>query len=104
DEAALFELDGEASESVFRSTGEGFDTWTWASRVQGTVTGDLAFDADTPLPGGWRADLYRHLTGGDTQRLIARGEAYFFTGRLHDRFDSLAMDLEMPGPGSVGPD
>lgn len=104
-EGVIFELDGTATDSVYRvEAGGETSRWIYSSLVEGTVTGSGAFADDTLTPAGWRTDLYLYLTGGDVDSFEARGNVYLFDGRLHERFDSLAMDLELAGPTGLGPD
>lgn len=103
DDAMLFELIGEATDSLSVTTTPDDESWTYTSRVAGTLTGELIF-AETDTPGGFRADLYRRSTGGSSDSLEARGNIYFFEHRIADRFDSFAVDLDFSGPQGAGPD
>lgn len=98
----LFEFDGEGSDAFTLIEDGDYQRWTYNSLVQATVTGTLPFP-DGPT-GGWRTDLNLELSGGDGARVAARGNVFFFEHRIQDRFDSGAMDLEMPGPGSADPE
>lgn len=102
DREARFAFDGEASDSLTRSDAPDYEHWTWSSLVQGTATGSDAFAA-SPTPGGWRADQYVYVEGGDTARLEARGNLYLFEDRIQDRWDSVAMDLTLVGEAGAGP-
>ena len=84
-----FELRGDATESVYSVTAPDYQTWTWQSEIQATVTGSDAF-ADSQ---GWRADLYMSASGGDAATLELRGNAYFFAPVIAGRFDSIDADL-----------
>ncbi len=103
DDDLLFEFSGEASDSVYVSEGEGYETWTYTTLVEGTVSGSDIF-AETLTPDGWRTDLYLFYSGGDADRLEARGNVYLFDGRIHDRFDSIVVDMELVGEVGRGPD
>ena len=50
-----------------------------------------------------RADQYVYVEGGDTARLESRGNLYLFEDRIADRWDSVAMDLELVGDDGAGP-
>jgi len=93
-----FELDGEATDALTRTVAPDYDRYTWSSLVQGTVTGTNVL-ADTPTPGGYRADVYLYVEGGDSARLEARGNVYLYEDRVAERFDSLAADLSYVGVG-----
>ena len=99
---ARFELDGEVSDAVSRSQAPGYDHWTWSSLVQASLTGADLF-AGTATPGGYRADLYLAVSGGDVNALEARGNLYLYDDRLADRFDSVAMDLVLGGECGSAP-
>lgn len=101
----IFEFDGEGNDSLSRvDDSTGFSRFTYSSFVDGTVTGSLPFPTGAETPGGYRTDMYLTYTGGDSERLEARGNVYFFEHRLAGRFDSLAMDLEIVGPLGATPD
>ncbi len=103
-DGALWEFDGDASEGVNYTIGPGYTDWTWSSLVNGTFTGSMAFDG-TETPSGWRTDLYLEASVGDTgDHVEARGNVYLFDARLHGRFDSVVMDLEILGDNALGPD
>lgn len=99
----FFGFRGRASDSLFRSRGDGYDSWRYNSRVTGTVEGTDLF-AGTSTPRGWRTDLNTVYLGGDTERLELRGNGYFFDGRIDVRFDSFNMDIAVITPSSAGPD
>ena len=103
-EDPLWEFDGSVEESLHRVWGPGFDAWTWSSTVDGTFTGTHYFAGNTITPEGWRTDLYLFASEGDADRVEARGNVYLFLPVLHDRFDSMAMDLEIIGANGAGPD
>jgi hypothetical protein len=106
----LFAFDGEGTDALTRTdAADGYEAWTYTSRVQGTVSGTLAFPAEVTstamaTPGGYRTDLYRRATGGVDASLEARGNVYLFEHRIQDRFDSLGLDLELKGPAGAGPE
>ena len=103
-----FELDGEATDSLYRVSAKDYERWTWSSSVRATVTGDLLFGSTTALPGGWRTDLYVYGTGGDADTLNMSGEVYLYGANqgvlFADRFDSMALELEFVGETGAGPD
>lgn len=97
-----FEFDGEASDSLYRLDAAGYERFTYATTIDATVTGSDAF-AQTLTPEGYRTDLFLYLTGGDVDTFEARGNVYLFTPQLHERFDSVQVDLFLPGPAGAGP-
>ncbi len=107
DSGALWELNGEISESVHVASGDGgaWTTWTWSSLMEGTFTGSDSFDLNSAeTPSGYRTDLYLYASGGDVSRFEARGNVYLFDGLMHDRFDSMVTDIEILGENGAGPD
>jgi len=114
--AARFEFKGEATDYLYRvdsrygagtSSGEatgGYQRWIYRSTVDGTVSGSDLFDDDALTPRGWRSDLYVDLTGGDVDRFTARGNVYLFEPQIEGRFDSIQVDLDLPGRRGAGPD
>lgn len=93
---AAFELEGEASETVYQVEAADYQRWTWSSLVDATVTGSDAFGSAEAR--GWRADLYLAAAGGssgsgDAPTLELRGNAFLFEPRIADRFDSFDADL-----------
>ena len=103
DTELLFEFSGTADDSLYVSEGADYETWNYTTLVDGTVGGTQAM-ADSLTPDGWRTDLYLYTSGGDADRLEARGNVYLFEGRLHDRFDSVVVDMELIGDVGRGPD
>lgn len=102
----LFEFVGTATDALTLAQGADFERWTYTSRVEGTVTGELAFptaQGATTTPGGYRTDLNRRSTGGSEDGLEVQGNLYLFEHRIADRFDSLAVDLAFVGPAGAGP-
>ena len=103
-EDILFEFDGEATDGLTITEAAGdYYAWSYSSRMEGTVTGDLVFDGED-LTGGYRIGLTRRATGGADQGLEANGNVYFFEHRFQDRFDSIAANFELIGPAAAGPD
>jgi hypothetical protein len=104
DNAPEWEFDGSLEESLHHTYGTGFDDFTWSSTLDATFTGTRAFDAHPDTPEGWRSDLYLFSQGGAVDSLEARGNVYLFQPVLHDRFDSIVMDLEIQGAAGAPPD
>jgi len=100
----FFEFKGDASDSLYTVQADGYDRWIYSSLVVGTATGSDPFPAGSLAPAGWRTDLYLFMTGGDEDSLEARGNVYLFTGRMAERFDSLALDINVIGELGAGPD
>ncbi|MEZ4317709.1 MAG: hypothetical protein R3F61_09395 [Myxococcota bacterium] len=100
----IFEFKGEASDSLYTVQADGYDRWIYSSLVDGTSTGRDPFPAGALAPAGWRTDLYLYMTGGDEDSLEARGNVYLFTGRMSERFDSIALDINVIGQLGAGPD
>lgn len=100
----LFEFDGEATDGLtLTEAAADYYVWSYSTRMEGTVTGSLAFDG-TPNAGGYRVGLTRRASGGVDQNLEVNGNVYFFERRIEDRFDSIAANLELIGPETAGPD
>ena len=108
DGEARLEFKGTATDYLYRvDEGEGesaFERWIYRTEVDGTVTGNDLFDGTGPTPRGYRTDLYVDRTGGDVDRLLARGNVYLFEPTIADRFDSIEVDLELQGVRGAGPD
>ena len=104
DNGVRLEFDGTASDSFYRLEAYGFDRFVYSSLVDGTLTGRDAFDETAPTPEGFRTDLFLSITGGDVDTFEARGNAYFFTPQLQDRFDSIQVDMALDGPTGAAPD
>ncbi|MCA9571082.1 MAG: hypothetical protein KC656_24750, partial [Myxococcales bacterium] len=103
-DGVVFEFDGEASDAMQNTVATDYSSFRYSSLVDGTSTGSHPFPAGSPTPEGWRADLYVEVTGGDVESIELRGNAYFFTGTLAQRFDSIAVDLSFTGELGAGPD
>jgi hypothetical protein len=101
--ALRWEFDGEASDAIYDVVDVGYEHWTYSTLVTGTVSGPDSFTDASTTPGGYRTDLYLFASGGDVDLLEARGNTYLFTDRLHERFDSTAMDLTLIGELGAGP-
>jgi len=100
-----FQFRGDAADSVTRVTAPGYERWTYSSTLSATLTGIDAFDPIAALtPGGWRAEMYTYASGGDADFLELRGDLYLFDHRIQDRFDSVSLDIELPGPTGSAPD
>jgi hypothetical protein len=100
-----FQFRGEASDQVSRFTAPDYERWTYSSTISATVSGTDAFDDIASItPGGWRAAMYTYASGGDADVLEVRGDVYMFEHRIQDKFDSVSMDIELPGPTGASPD
>ncbi|HHO54430.1 MAG TPA: hypothetical protein ENK18_27060 [Deltaproteobacteria bacterium] len=98
-----FTFEGTASDSLYRLDAYGYERFTYATTIDGTVGGLDAFEG-TLTPEGYRTDLFMYLTGGDVDTFEARGNIYLFTPQLRERFDSVQVDLFLPGPNGAGPE
>lgn len=104
-DGVIFEFDGEGSDALYQVEAEGYSRWTYASLLSATVTGREVVSATTgAAPGGWRSDLYVYATGGDTDTLAVRGNAYYFSPVIQDRFDSVYVALSWAAPDDLAPD
>lgn len=114
---ARFEFKGEANDYLYRVDSDygsyttteggqdgGYSRWIYRSTVDGTVSGSDLFEEDSLTPDGWRSDLYLDITGGDVDRFIARGSVYLFEPQIEGRFDSIQVDMDLPGRRGAGPD
>jgi hypothetical protein len=101
----LFSWAGEGSDALSQveSMAPSYKAWSYSSSLKGSVSGQLAFAADDPTPSGWRADLYVAFSGGSTETLSLRGDAYFFEPVIEGTFDSVSANLDWTGPLSAGP-
>jgi hypothetical protein len=99
-----FEFDGTATDSYYHVEADTYSRFTYSTTVDGTVTGSDPFPADTLTPEGYRTDLFMFLSGGDVDSFEARGNVYLFMPQLHDRFDSIEVDLAFTGPNGAAPD
>lgn len=105
DDEILFEFDGEATDGLtITEAAADYYAWSYSSRMEGTITGSLAFPAGSPNEGGYRVGLTRRAAGGVDEGLEANGNVYFFERRISGRFDSVAANFELIGPGAAGPD
>jgi len=103
-EEILFEFDGEATDGLtVTEAADDYYAWSYSSNMSGTVTGSLTFSG-TETPGGYRVGLTRRAAGGVDQGLEANGNVYFFEHRIQDRFDSIAVNMELIGPQAAGPE
>jgi hypothetical protein len=104
DDEVRFEFKGRADDYTYQvNAADGYQRWIYRTTVEGTVTGSDVF-AGTLTPRGWRTDLYLELTGGDVDRIEARGNVYMFEPQIGGRFDSIQVDLDLPGEKGAGPD
>lgn len=100
----IFEFDGEASDAMTSVVADGYTRWSYSSLILGTSTGSDPFPQGSLAPSGWRTDLYVSIVGGDEERIESRGNVYLFDGRLGDRFDSIALDVDVISELGAGPD
>lgn len=99
-----FEFDGTVSDSMYQLEAYGgFEHYVYSSAMDATVTGRDAFAADSVSPNGYRTDLVQSITGGDYEIYNARGNVYLFQPQILDRFDSIEVDMELPGALGAGP-
>lgn len=104
-ENVIFEFDGVASDAMTSTEAEGYTRWSYTSLITGTSTGSDPFPDGSLAPFGWRTDLYVSVIAGDDEaRIESRGNVYLFDGRLGDRFDSIALDVDIIGELGAGPD
>ncbi len=100
-----FEWRGEVSDSVTTLEAGDYRRFTWSSATNGTATGTDIFEPASSLtPGGFRADLYVAVQGGDVERIEARGDMYLANSRIEERFDSISMNIEFIGNLGAGPE
>jgi hypothetical protein len=100
-----FEWTGAVSDAVTTINAGDYFRYTWSTETVGTATGTDIFEPAASLtPGGWRADTYVAVEGGDVERITARGDLYMFEKRIADRFDSVSMNIEFIGELGAGPD
>ncbi|MEZ4236900.1 MAG: hypothetical protein R3F59_12255 [Myxococcota bacterium] len=99
-----FEFDGRASDSLYHLAADGYERTVYSTTVDATVTGRDVFGPDSLTPEGYRTDLFMYFTGGDVDRLEARGNVYLFEPQLQGRFDSVGVDMALQGPLGAGPD
>ena len=100
DTAVAFEFDGEGTDTF-----EDYGTeWVYRSDLAATVSGDMAFDASSSTPGGFRTDMFLYYEGGDSNVFEADGEILLFDHLFLDRFDSVAIDVDFQGPAGASAD
>lgn len=102
DKGVRLEFDGEATDSFYKLEAYGYERFVYSTSIRATVTGRDVF-ADSLTPDGYRTDLFMNITGGDIDVFQARGNVYMFDAQLHDRFDSIEVDMAMVGPGGAAP-
>lgn len=95
-----FGFDGEAEESIYRVEDGDYVHATWSSLVTASFDSTEGDDDGSD----WRGDLYLSWTGGDVADLELRGNAYFYTTIIEDRFDSVGLDLTWASPASSDPE
>lgn len=95
----LFELRGDGQDAFTLFEGAGSKEYSYSSQIDATVTGSMPFEG-TDTPNGYRAELYLRYQGGAAQRAEVRGNIYLFEPTIADRFDSVAMDLQLIGAGA----
>jgi len=96
----IYEFKGVGEDSLYRVQSPTYDRWTYATTINGMIRGTES----TGLNSGFRSDLYIYATGGDTRSLESRGNVFWTSHRIQDRFDSAAMDIYLLDPSSAGPD
>lgn len=94
-----FRFDGQAEESIYQVVDGDYIHSTWSSLV--TASFDSTADATAA---DWRGDLYLYWTGGETRSVELRGNVYFYTTVIEDRFDSVAVELTWTAPEDSDPD
>lgn len=100
-----FEWTGSVSDAVTTVIAGDYSRYTWSTETVGTATGTDIFEpASSITPGGWRADTYVSVEGGDVERIEARGDLFMFDKRIADRFDSISLNIEFIGELGAGPD
>lgn len=103
--SVMFEFKGSGSDSLYLAEAKGgYSRWVYSTLVEATVTGSAVAEAAGGSDDGWRTDLYIYATGGSADTLEMRGNVFFFTPRIQQRFDSVAMELVFAGPDGAAPD
>lgn len=102
-EGVRFEFDGAAADSLYRVEAYGYERFVYSTRMDATITGRDVFGPDSLTPDGYRTDLFMFITGGDVETFEARGNVYMFRPQLMDRFDSIGVDMALPGELGAGP-
>jgi len=96
----IYEFKGIGNDSLYRVQSPTYDHWTYSAAINGTIQGTES----TGLAAGFRSDMYIYAMGGDTRSLEARGNVFWTSYRIQNRFDSAAMDIYLLDPSSAGPD
>lgn len=89
----FYEFDGEGADSIYLEQSGESSYYSYSSYLNGTLSGSVLGD-----DGSYRTEMYVVHSGGMGQTLEARGNLYFTHSRLNERFDSIALDVEMLGP------
>jgi len=103
DDGLRFSFNGGASDSLYRLEADGYSRLTYSTNLDNVEVGGRDALSGTATPDGFRSDLFMFLSGGDVDTFEARGNVYFFTPQLHDRFDSIQLDMALVGPSGAGP-
>jgi hypothetical protein len=98
-----FEFDGQASDSLYQVEAYGYRRFVYSTSMDATVTGADVFTEESLTPGGFRTDLFMFTTGGDVETFEARGNVYLFAPAILDRFDSIGVDMALPGELGAAP-
>lgn len=100
-----YAFDGEASDSLSTVTTTSSQNAIYSSFMDASVEGLDALGAlSETMPNGFRTDLFVNVVSGQAPYFEARGNLYLYEEILHDRFDSVAVDIAFPGPGRAGPE
>jgi hypothetical protein len=94
----VFDFGGTGEDAFTSNVSADYLQWSYSSTVRGEALGVAGFGEGSPLPGGWRADLYVAYSGGTTYGVEARGELLLHEGRIAGRYSGIAVDLALPGP------
>ena len=89
----IYEFKGIGEDSLYRVQAPGYDRWTYSATINGTTQ-------NAPASGqvGFRSDMYIYATGGDISSLEARGNVFWTSHRIQERFDSAAMNIVLVDP------
>ena len=97
-DSVLFSFVGEASDSLaFDNEGA---RWTYSSELLGEVDGIAAVDPDLAPVVGFRGGNTTTWVGGDRWSLAIDANVAFYVERVAGVFDSVDVDMFMPGPGA----